>query len=194
MYPFFFDQSLTNPVRALGRFGSNILLSSCSSKTILLKSSVYSLPMFLSQSTRLSWIELWNVDISNIFVRGDRYGTPDQLYEMCDTSRSSIQRILSAKLYMRRVAVKFVSRFLLAEQEERRLPVCFGLENQVLKDPAPFFKVITSGDFGVIQPSNIIPKKASQAKLNIKTMRFWRNSFPRIKLLSKNCTWKFWRD
>lgn len=79
-----------------------------------------------------------NVDKINTLVRRTR----DQLCEMSGISWSSIQRILSKYLLMRRVAAKFVPRLLLTdEQRERRLHACFQLQNQLEEDPEFFSKV-----------------------------------------------------
>lgn len=51
-----------------------------------------------------------NVDKINALVREDRRRTIDQLCEMSGVSWSSIQRILSEDLHMKRVAAKFVPR------------------------------------------------------------------------------------
>nr|CAI5823570.1 unnamed protein product [Callosobruchus analis] len=62
-----------------------------------------------------------NVKTINALVREDRRRTIDQLCEMSGISWSSVQRILSEDLHMRRVAAKFVPRLLTGEQRERRL-------------------------------------------------------------------------
>lgn len=60
-----------------------------------------------------------NVDQVSALVREDRRRIIDQLCKMSEISWSSIQRILSKDLHMRRVAAKFVPRLLAGEQNER---------------------------------------------------------------------------
>ena len=75
-----------------------------------------------------------NIDKINALVREDRHRTIDQLCEMSGMSWSSIQRISSEDLHMRRVAAKFVPRLLTDEQRERRLQACVELQNQLEED------------------------------------------------------------
>ena len=86
-----------------------------------------------------------NVDKINALVREDRRRTIDQLCEMSGMSWSSIQRILSEDLHMRRVAAKFVPRLLTDEQRKNRLQACFELQNQ-LEEDAEFFSMVITCD------------------------------------------------
>nr|CAH7743902.1 unnamed protein product [Callosobruchus chinensis] len=67
-----------------------------------------------------------NIEKINALVREDRRRTIDQLCEMSGVSWSSVQRILSEDLHMRRVA---------GEQKERRLQACLELQDQLKEDP-----------------------------------------------------------
>nr|CAH7754253.1 unnamed protein product [Callosobruchus chinensis] len=87
-----------------------------------------------------------NIEIINALVREDRRRTIDQLCEMSGISWSSVQRILSEDLHMRRVAAKFVPRLLTGEQKERRLQACLELQDQLKEDPEFFSKVITGDE------------------------------------------------
>ena len=83
-----------------------------------------------------------NVDKIYFLVREHRHRTIDELCES-RMSWSSIQRILSVDLHMRRVSAKFVSRLPTDEQRERRLQACYELQKQFEEDPESFSKVIT---------------------------------------------------
>nr|CAH7754411.1 unnamed protein product [Callosobruchus chinensis] len=125
-----------------------------------------------------------NIEIINALVREDRRRTIDQLCEMSGISWSSVQRILSEDLHMRRVAAKFVPRLLTGEQKERRLQACLELQDQLKEDPEFFSKVITGDEswcYGYdpeskqqssqwMTPGSPRPKKARQVKSNIKTL------------------------
>nr|CAI5830179.1 unnamed protein product [Callosobruchus analis] len=125
-----------------------------------------------------------NVKKINVLVREDRHRTIDQLCEMSGISWSSVQRILSEDLHMRRVAAKFVPRLLTGEQRERRLRACLELQDQLKEDPEFFSKVITGDEswcYGYDpetkqQSSQWMalgsprPKKARQVKSNLKTL------------------------
>jgi len=56
---------------------------------------------------------------------------------------SSVQRILSEDLGMRRVAAKFVPRLLTEQQKQGRVESCSSLKEEFQNDPNFFFKVIT---------------------------------------------------
>lgn len=125
-----------------------------------------------------------NVEKINILIREDRRRTIDQLCEMSGLSWSSIQRILSEDLNMRRIAAKFVPRLLTDDQRERRLQASLELRNQLNEDPDFFHKVITGDEswcYGYDPetkqqssqwktPSSPRSKKARQVKSNIKTL------------------------
>ncbi|XP_037911989.1 uncharacterized protein LOC119652120 [Hermetia illucens] len=78
------------------------------------------------------------VDKINAPIREDHRRTIDPLCEMLGMSWSSIQRLLSEDLHMRRIAARFVPRLLTDEQKERRLQACFELQNQLEEDPEFF--------------------------------------------------------
>nr|CAI5864484.1 unnamed protein product [Callosobruchus analis] len=125
-----------------------------------------------------------NVKKINALIREDRRRTIDQLCEMSGTSWSSVQRILSEDLHMRRVAAKFVPRLLTGEQRERRLRACLELQDQLKEDPEFFSKVITGDEswcYGYnpetkqqssqwMAPGSPRPKKARLVKSNLKTL------------------------
>ena len=157
-----------------------------------------------------------NVDKINALIREDRRRTIDQLCEMSGISWSSIQRINSEDLHMGRVAAKFVPRLLTGEQRERRLQACFELQNQLEENP--FFPrwllVMNRGvmDTTPKQSSNqasgshlalLVPKKPAKWSRTSRQCSFvssiakvlcTRSSYPRVKLLTRSCTWRFWKD
>lgn len=65
-----------------------------------------------------------NVEIIRTLVLEDRRRTIDQLENISGLSWSSIQRILSEDLHLRRIAAKLVPRLLTDEQRERRVQAC----------------------------------------------------------------------
>ncbi|PNF34473.1 hypothetical protein B7P43_G11241 [Cryptotermes secundus] len=61
----------------------------------------------------------------------DRRKTIDQLSEETNISWSTVQRILTEGLHMRRVSAKFVPRLLGDDQRENRVNVCRDLKSEV---------------------------------------------------------------
>ncbi|PNF23469.1 Mariner Mos1 transposase [Cryptotermes secundus] len=114
----------------------------------------------------------------------DRRKTIDQLSEETNISWSTVQRILTEGLHMRRVSAKFVPRLLGDDQRENRVNVCRDFKSEVQNDPE-FLKRIVTGDeswcYGYDPeskqsssqwktPTSPRPKKARQVRSNVKTM------------------------
>jgi histone-lysine N-methyltransferase SETMAR len=74
----------------------------------------------------------------------DRRKTIDQLSQETNISWSTVQRILTEGLHMRRVSAKFVPRLLRDDQKESRVNVCHDLKSEVQNDPN-FLKGIVTG-------------------------------------------------
>ncbi|XP_054282527.1 protein GVQW3-like [Macrosteles quadrilineatus] len=77
------------------------------------------------------------------FVLADRRQTIEQISEASGLSWSSIQRILTEDLNMKRVAAKFVPRALTDFQKERRIEACRDLKQQLEANPDLLSKIIT---------------------------------------------------
>lgn len=117
-------------------------------------------------------------------VLTDRRQTLDQLSEISGISWSSIQRILTEDLGMKRITAKFVPRALTDNQKECRVETCRELKEQLKTDPDFLSKVITGDEswcYGYDPEtkqqstqwktsSSPRPKKCRQVKSNIKTM------------------------
>ncbi|KAJ4428812.1 hypothetical protein ANN_25805 [Periplaneta americana] len=114
----------------------------------------------------------------------DRRKTIDEVSEQMNLSWSTVQRILTEDLHMRRVSAKFVPRLLTDDQRENRVRVCRDLKSEVQNDPN-FLKRIVTGDeswcYGYDPESKQAssqwktsnsprPKKARQVRSNVKTM------------------------
>ena len=166
-----------------------------------------------------TWRSDENIDKINALIREDRHRTIDQLCEMSGISWSLIQRILSVNLHMGWVATQFVRRLLTGEQRERLLQACFQLQNQLKEEHDFFSKVFTVDEswcYGYDPETkqqssqwksagSPCPKKARQVKSNFKTMLICffdcrgvvHAEFvppPRVKLLTRSCSWRFWKD
>jgi histone-lysine N-methyltransferase SETMAR len=76
----------------------------------------------------------------------DRRYTIDELSEVTGVSWSSVQRILTQDLGMRRVAAKFVPRLLTEDQRKSRLAVCQDLKRELENDPNFLSRVITGDE------------------------------------------------
>lgn len=125
-----------------------------------------------------------NVEKIRELVLTDRRQTIDQLSESSGLSWSSVQRILTKDLGMKRVTAKFVPRALTDNQKEHRVETCRALKQQLETDPDFLSKVITGDEswcYGYDPetkqqssqwktPSSPRPKKCRQVKSNIKTM------------------------
>jgi len=72
--------------------------------------------------------------------------TIDELSEVTGVSWSSVQRILTQDLGMRRVAAKFVPCLLTEDQQQSRLPVCQDLKRELQNDPNFLSRVITGDE------------------------------------------------
>lgn len=125
-----------------------------------------------------------NVEKIRAIINEDRRRTIDEIVELSGVSWSSLQRILTEDLGMKRVAAKFVPRLLTAEQKQGRVEACCALKEESRSDPNFFSKVITGDEtwcYGYDPESkqqssqwktsgSPRPKKARQVKSNIKTM------------------------
>lgn len=125
-----------------------------------------------------------NVKKIHTLILEDRRRTIDELVSLSGLSWSSIQRILSEDLNMRRIAAKLVPRLLTDEQRERRVQACLELQNQLQADQEFFSKVITGDEtwcYGYDpetkqqssqwkSPHSPRPKKCRMVKSYIKTM------------------------
>lgn len=114
----------------------------------------------------------------------DRRHTIDELSEVTGVSWSSVQRILTQDLGMRRVAAKFVPRLLTEDQRNSRLTVCQDLKRELENDPNFLSRVITGDEswcYGYDPeskqassqwktPASPRPKKIRQVRSNVKTM------------------------
>jgi [histone H3]-lysine36 N-dimethyltransferase SETMAR len=76
----------------------------------------------------------------------DHRCTIDELSEITGVSWSSVQRILTQDLGMRRVAAKFVPRLLTEDQRKSRLTVCQDLKRELENDPNFLSRVITGDE------------------------------------------------
>jgi len=114
----------------------------------------------------------------------DRHYTTDELLEVTGVSWSSVQRILTQDLRMRRVAAKFVPRLLTEDQRQSQLAVCQDLKRELQNDPDFLSRVITGDEswcYGYDPeskqtssqwktPSSPWPKKIRQVRSKVKTM------------------------
>ena len=117
-------------------------------------------------------------------VLADRRQTIDQISEASGLSWSSVQRILTEDLNMKRVAAKFVPRALTDFQKERRIEACRDLKQQLEADPDFLSKIITGDEswcYGYDPEtkqqssqwktaSSPRPKKCRQVRSSVKTM------------------------
>jgi len=114
----------------------------------------------------------------------DRHYTNDELSEVTGVSWSSVQRILTQDLGMRRVAAKFIPRLLTEDQQQSRLAVCQDLKRELQNDPNFLSRVIPGDEswcYGYDPeskqassrwktPRSPWPKKIRQVRSNVKTM------------------------
>ncbi|KAJ4434985.1 hypothetical protein ANN_23557 [Periplaneta americana] len=114
----------------------------------------------------------------------DRRKSFDEDSEQTNLSWSTIQRILTEDLHIRRVSAKFVPRLLTDDQRENRVRVCRDLMSEVQND-SNFLKKIVTGDeswcYGYDPeskqassqwktPNSPRPKKARQVRSSVKIM------------------------
>lgn len=125
-----------------------------------------------------------NVKKIHEIILEDRRQTIEEVTERSGVTWSSIQRILSEDLGMRRVAAKFASRLLTEQQKQGWVESCSSLKEEFQNDPNFFSKVITGDEswcYGYDPetkqqssqwntPASPRPKKARQVRSNIKTM------------------------
>lgn len=125
-----------------------------------------------------------NVKKIHEIILEDRRQTIEEVTERSGVTWSSVQRILSEDLGMRRVAAKFVPRLLTEQQKQGRVESCSSLKEEFQNDPNLFSKVITGDEswcYGYDPetkqqssqwktPASPRPKKARQVRSNIKTM------------------------
>lgn len=90
-------------------------------------------------------------------VLTDRRQTLDQLTEISGISWSSIQRILTQDLGMKRITAKFVPRALTDNQKECRVETCRDLKEQLKTDPDFLSKVMNHGAMVMTQRQNNSP-------------------------------------
>ncbi|PNF23334.1 hypothetical protein B7P43_G15555 [Cryptotermes secundus] len=114
----------------------------------------------------------------------DRRKTIDQLSEETNISWSTVQRILTEGLHMRRVSAKFVPRLLGDDQRENRVNVCRDLKSEVQNDPEFLKRIVTGNEswcYGYDieskqsssqwkTPTSPRPKKARQVRSSVKRM------------------------
>lgn len=125
-----------------------------------------------------------NVKNIHKIILEDRRQTIEEVAERSSVTWSSVQRILSEDLGMKRVAAKFVPRLLTEQQKQGRVESCPSLKEESQNDPNFFFKVITGDEswcYGYDPetkqqssqwktPTSPRPKNARQVRSNIKTM------------------------
>jgi len=73
-------------------------------------------------------------------------------------------KILTEDLKMRRVALKFVSRFLSVDQKQQQLDVCLDLQESAANDPSFLSNVITGDEIWVYAYDPETKTKSSQWK------------------------------
>jgi len=114
----------------------------------------------------------------------DRRYTIDELSEVTGVSWSSVQRILTQDVGMRRVAAKFVTRLLTEDQQKSRLTVCQDLKKELENNPYFLSRVITGDKSWCYSydpkskqassqwntPRSLRPKEIRWVRLNVKTM------------------------
>ncbi|PNF22187.1 hypothetical protein B7P43_G04939 [Cryptotermes secundus] len=76
-------------------------------------------------------------------IKEDRRQTIEEIVELSGVTWSSVQRILTEDLGMKRVAAKFVPRLPTAEQKEGRVEACCALKEESRNDQNFFSKIIT---------------------------------------------------
>ena len=113
----------------------------------------------------------------------DRLRTIDELETLTGVLWNSCQRILTEELHTKRVAAKFVPRFLSEDQRDNRLDVCHEMKFQLKTAPDFLSKIITGDEawcYGYDSEtkqqssqrksaSSPRPKRARQVKSNVKT-------------------------
>ncbi|PNF27354.1 BET1-like protein [Cryptotermes secundus] len=75
-----------------------------------------------------------NVEKIREIIKEDRRRTIEEIVELSGVTWSSVQRILTEDLGMKRVAAKFVSRLLTAEQKQGRVEACCALKEESRND------------------------------------------------------------
>lgn len=131
--------------------------------------------------------------------------------KFCFLKEKSPAEIFSEDLYMRRVAVKFVLRFLIGEQRKYRLHACFELQNQLKEDSD--FRLENWWIVGLwIQPRNkaaIKPVEVAWPSLSQKLTK-WNQTSRQCVFISSiakvlctrssfsswtgSWTWRFWKE
>ncbi|PNF37861.1 hypothetical protein B7P43_G07424 [Cryptotermes secundus] len=71
-----------------------------------------------------------NVEKIREIIKEDRRRTIEEIVELSGVTWSSVQRILTEDLGMKRVAAKFVPRLLTAEQKQGRVEACCALKEE----------------------------------------------------------------
>ncbi|PNF16923.1 hypothetical protein B7P43_G04205 [Cryptotermes secundus] len=75
-----------------------------------------------------------NVEKIREIIKEDRRRTIEEIVELSGVTWSSVQRILTEDLGMKRVAAKFVPRLLTAEQKQGRVEACCALKEESRND------------------------------------------------------------
>ncbi|PNF28454.1 hypothetical protein B7P43_G15580 [Cryptotermes secundus] len=75
-----------------------------------------------------------NVEKIREIIKEDRRRTTEEIVELSGVTWSSVQRILTDNLGMKRVAAKFVPRLLTAEQKQGRVEACCALKKESRND------------------------------------------------------------
>lgn len=91
-----------------------------------------------------------NVEKIRAIINEDRRRTIDEIVELSGVSWSSLQRILTEDLGMKRVAAKFVPRLLTAEQKQGRVEACCALKEESRSDPNFFQKLLQVTKLGAM--------------------------------------------
>jgi len=117
-------------------------------------------------------------------IRQDRRWTIRDIAEEEGVGYGTCQRLLTEELGMHRVAAKFVSRILTADQKQQRVNVCTELR-QLVSDDETFLSRFVTGDESWVcgydpetkqqssqwkSPTSPWPKKAGQVKSNLKSI------------------------
>ncbi|VVC32990.1 Hypothetical protein CINCED_3A005002 [Cinara cedri] len=87
-----------------------------------------------------------NVEKIHKIILEDRSQTIEEVVEKSGVTWSSVQRILSENLGMRRVAAKFVLRLLTEQQKQGHVESCSSLKEEFQNDPNFFSKIITGDE------------------------------------------------
>ncbi|VVC44829.1 Hypothetical protein CINCED_3A021715 [Cinara cedri] len=115
-----------------------------------------------------------NIEKIHKIIMEDRRQTIEEVVERSGVTWSSVQRILSEDMGMKRVAAKFVPRLLTEQQKQNRVESCSSLKEEFQNDPNFFSKVI-KGDYRgaidmILKPSNNRANGRLQHRLALKKL------------------------